>query len=222
MANLRTWFLLVVILGAGWMKPNLSEQRNGFQEPGSNRVADVLVPPTNDANLQNVKVDDYRLDPRQSSIVFAISHFKLSYLYGRFNKLSGSFQFAKENLSDSKFRFEIDADSIDTNLKERDDHLKSDEFFDAKKYPKIVFESSEIVPTKAGFMMKGQMTILETTNFVEIPARVVGVGKGPFGQERAGFFARFTIKRSEFGMKKMLPDIGDSIAITFSFEGIKK
>ena len=202
-------FFVCVLILASW-----NSLLQGQVPPDSTPVA--TPPATSKA------APKYKLDPRQTSIVFAINHFKLSYLYGRFNRIAGDFRFQPSDIESSKFRFEIDTDSIDTNLKERDEHLKSEDFFDAKNYPRITFDSTEVLTTKTGFLIKGKMTILDTTRNVDIPARLVGVGKGPFGKERAGFFARFTIKRSEFGMKKMLPDVGDSIAITFSFEGIKQ
>lgn len=163
---------------------------------------------------------EYEIDSAQTSLVFAISHFNLSYTYGRFDKVAGEFTLDGD-VADS-FRFTIDAASIDTNQEERDKHLRSPDFLDAKQFPEIRFESTRIDRADDDFNVVGNLTILGTTREITIPVRLVGIGKGPFGKDRAGFFAKFTIKRSDFGMNNMLPEVGNNIAITFSFEGIKK
>ena len=72
------------------------------------------------------------------------------------------------------------------------------------------------------YQITGEMTMLGKTQPLVMPVRVVGIGKGPFGKQRAGFFTKFTIKRSEFGMDKMAGQVGNNISVTFSFEGIKQ
>jgi len=163
--------------------------------------------------------DEYELDNSHTSLVFAISHFNLSYTYGRFNSCSGSFQI--DGGMANKFNFKIDASSVDTNDAERDKHLRSPDFFNVEEFPEITFESTQIERVDGVYQVQGKLTMLGQTKLITIPIRLVGIGKGPFGKERAGFFAKVALKRSEFGMDKMLSSIGDNIAVTFSFEGIK-
>ena len=163
--------------------------------------------------------DEYELDNSHTSLVFAISHFNLSYTYGRFNRCSGNFQI--DGGLANKFNFKIDASSVDTNDAERDKHLRSPDFFNVEEFPEISFESTQIDRVDGVYQVQGNLTMLGTTKPITIPIRLVGIGRGPFGKERAGFFAKVTLKRSEFGMDKMLSSIGDNIAVTFSFEGIK-
>ena len=163
---------------------------------------------------------EYTIDNAHTSLVFAVSHFNLSYTYGRFNTVAGEFTIDGD-MADS-FRFSIDASSIDTNQAERDNHLRGPDFFDVQQFPEITFQSTRVERAKGTYNVVGDMTILGETREVTIPVRTVGIGKGPFGKERAGFFAKFTIRRADFGMDKMLPAVGNNVSITFSFEGIKK
>ena len=162
----------------------------------------------------------YTIDNAHTSLVFAVSHFNLSYTYGRFNKCSGEFTI-DGGMADS-FRFSIDPASVDTNDAERDKHLRGPDFFYVQQFPEIKFESTRIDRAEGTYNVVGNLTMLGKTREISIPVRLVGIGKGPFGKERAGFFAKFTIKRSDFGMDKMLQAVGNNISITFSFEGIKK
>ena len=163
--------------------------------------------------------DIYEIDGSHTSLVFAISHFNLSYTYGRFNKVTGNFNI--DGGLANKFNFEIDAASIDTNVAERDKHLRGPDFFNVEEFPKITFESTEIEREEGVYQVRGKMTMRGQTKDVTIPIRLVGIGRGPFGKERAGFFAKFELKRSDFGMDSMLSSIGNKIAVTFSFEGIR-
>ena len=163
--------------------------------------------------------DEYEVDNSHTSLVFAISHFNLSYTYGRFKKVSGNFQI--DGGLANKFNFKVDAASIDTNDEERDKHLRSPDFFNVEEFPEVTFESTQISREDGVYQVQGNMTMLGVTKPITIPIRLVGIGKGPFGKERAGFFAKVTLKRSDFGMDKMMSAVGDNIAVTFSFEGIK-
>lgn len=166
--------------------------------------------------------DSYLIDNSHTSVIFAVSHFKLSYTYGRFNKVSGSFKWDQANPENSGFEWILEASSIDTNDVVRDEHLKGPDFFDAEQHSEIRLVSKSIVKKDDGLELSAEMTMLGVSKDITVPLRLVGMGKGPFGKERAGFFGKFTVKRSDFGMTKMLDSIGDNISITFSFEGIKQ
>ncbi len=116
----------------------------------------------------------------------------------------------------------FDANSIDTNDKKRDAHLKSPDFFDVRQYPTITFKTTRVSSTPNGMKLSGNLTMHGVTKQVTIPLKYLGEGKGPYGKYRCGFSSQFTVKRSDFGMKGMIPHIGDDISITLSFEGIRK
>ncbi len=165
---------------------------------------------------------DYDLDNSHTSLIFGVSHFGYSFTYGRFNTVSGGFSFDKENPTDSNFKFEIQTSSVDTNDAKRDDHLRGPDFFDAKQFPKITFESTSVREAGEDLEMVGNMTMHGVTKEITIPLKYLGAGKGPYGKYRCGFSAQVMLQRGEFGMKAMAPMIGDDVSITFSFEGLQK
>ncbi len=173
-------------------------------------------------NASQLRAQKYEIDNDHTSVVFAISHFGLSYTYGRFSKCRGSFDMVDSEPGEGGFEFAIDADSIDTNCEERDEHLRSPDFFDVQQFPEITLKSTGIEKVDDEYQVTADLTILGKTRSIVMPTRLVGIGRGPFGKERAGFFTKFTIKRSEFGMDKLLGGVGDNVSITFSFEGIRE
>ncbi|MGI9429895.1 MAG: YceI family protein [Bythopirellula sp.] len=167
--------------------------------------------------------DSYSLDMSHTSIVFGISHFNYSYTYGRFNKAQGSFRWDNANPAAGQFVLAIDAASIDTNDPKRDDHLRNADFFNANQFPQIVFQSTAIKPTGSNnFDVLGNLTMHGVTKQVTLPVRKLGEGQGPYGKHRCGFFCQTTLNRSDFGMSNMIPNIGNQVAITISFEGIRQ
>jgi len=164
----------------------------------------------------------FEVDNEHSSILFAVSHAGLSYTYGRFEKCSGQI-LLNEDLNDTYFRFEIDVASINTNSRLRDDHLRGSEFFDVKKFPKITFTSTDVKLDEATnkYVVTGTMSMHGVQREVKMPITMIGVGKGPMGKTRGGFITKFTVQRSDFAIDSLPKVIGDQIAITFSFEGVR-
>lgn len=185
-----------------------------------NSVSEVAVAATEPKPLEPSPYD-FTIEPAHQSLIFGVSHFGYSYTYGRFNKVSGGFTFAKNDPTSGEFEFEIDVNSIDTNDKKRDGHLLGPDFFDAAQYPAIKFKSLRVDQAKDKMLISGLLTMHGKTKQVRIPMQHVGEGNGPDGKYRSGFNSQFVIRRSDFGMKTMLPKVGDEISITFSFEGIK-
>ena len=163
---------------------------------------------------------NYKIDNSHTSVIFGVSHIGMSVCYGRFCQVEG--QFTLGSASDNKFGMSIDANSVDTNDKKRDEHLRSPDFFNVKQFPKIEFVSTKIEPTEKGLNVTGNLTMHGETREITIPLEKLGEGKSPFGDFRAGFLAQFTLKRSDYEMKNMLQGIGDEITITLSFEGVKQ
>lgn len=183
---------------------------------GAACVSVLLVP------VSRCDAAEYELDNSHTSLIFGISHFGYSFTYGRFNTLTGEFDFDKDNPTAARFQFQIDTNSVDTNDAKRDDHLRGPDFFDAKQFPKITFQSTSVRPADEGFEMVGDLTMHGVTREVVIPFKHLGEGKGPYGNYRCGFSAQVMVQRGDFGMKAMAPMIGDDVSITFSFEGIQK
>jgi polyisoprenoid-binding protein YceI len=169
--------------------------------------------------------ESYMIDPAHTSIVFSVSHAKLSYTYGFFRKAAGAYILDKTNPANCGFRLTIDVDSLDTNHAERDKHLRSEDFFDVQRFPSIVFESTSCNAGRGQdgrvvYQVTGNLTIHGVTRQVTLPMAMLGEGKGPFGDQRSGFLCQIELKRSDFGMTNLLNMVGDAIGITVSFEGM--
>ena len=170
----------------------------------------------------NTFAEAYEIENSHTSVIFSISHFGYSYCYGRFNKVSGEFNVDDSNPSASTINVTIDAKSIDTNDKKRDEHLRGPDFFDAKQFPTVTFQSSSAEKIENGIRFNGKMTMHGETKDVSLDMRRLGSGPGPQGKQRTGFFLQKTLKRSEFGVNGYLGKIGDDVSVTISLEGVKK
>jgi len=176
------------------------------------------------ASTNQAHAESYLIDESHTSIIFGISHFNYSYTYGRFSLGKGSnFVWNNANPSSSQFQLIIPTASIDTNDQKRDGHLRGADFFNANQFPQIVFQSTAVKPSgENNYDVVGNLTMHGVTKQVTLPVRKLGEGTGPYGKYRCGFFCQTTINRSDFGMNKMIPDIGNQVAITISFEGIRQ
>jgi len=167
--------------------------------------------------------DTYTVDPVHTAALFKIKHLGVSYTYGRFNDVSGSVVFDAANPAASKVDITIQAGSVDTFNQKRDAHLANPDFFDAKQFPVLKFVSTAFKKVDDNtFDVTGDFTLHGVTKPITIKAVKIGEGKDPWGGYRIGFESTFTIKRSDFGMTKMMEAVGDDVTVTFSTEGIKK
>ncbi len=164
----------------------------------------------------------FEIDNSHSAVLFSVSHFNIGYIYGRFNTCSGKITIDKETPENSSFQFAIETKSIDTNDIARDNHLRGGDFFNVQAHPNIEFKSTSVKVSGGNYRVVGKIKIREVEQEVSIPFQLLGVGKGPFGNTRMGMLAKFSVKRSDFGMTEMLESIGDDVAITFSLQGILK
>ncbi|UCE59878.1 MAG: YceI family protein [Phycisphaerales bacterium] len=171
---------------------------------------------TSAAALQGA--EEYKVDAVHSSVIFRVKHLELSYTYGRFNEITGSFSFGNRSLA-----IEVDAASVDTNSTDRDKHLLGADFFDTKKYSTIKFTAAEFKDIGSGkYEVSGNLTLLGVTKPLMVQLERIGSGKDRQGNARTGFETTFTIKRSEFGMTYGLGGIGDEVRLTVSIEGVAK
>lgn len=144
---------------------------------------------------------NWAIDTMHSEVLFKVKHLVISTVTGSFNRFSATLEADKEDFTDAKVSFTADIDSIDTNNEQRDGHLKSDDFFNAEKYPKLSFTSTSL-EKKSGsdYVLKGNLTIRDNTKAVELAVDFGGVAKDPYGQTKVGFEATGKINRKEFGL----------------------
>jgi polyisoprenoid-binding protein YceI len=165
----------------------------------------------------------YTIDREHSSVGFRVKHL-VSKVTGHFTQFSGTIEYDPKNVAKSKATIEIDTASIDTGNKKRDEHLRSPDFFDAAKYPKIKFETKEVTnATAQGAKLKGTLTMHGVTK--EIPAEVEFGGETSFmGTPKAGFTAKSTLNRKDYGIlwNKSLDTggfvLGEDVEITIEVE----
>jgi polyisoprenoid-binding protein YceI len=124
----------------------------------------------------------------------------VSKVRGRFTKWSGNVEFDAANYADSALDVTIDVDSIDTHEAQRDGHLKSADFFDAANFPKMTFKSTKVTGSGSDLKITGDLTIRGTTKEVTLDAEFLGIGKDPWGNTKAGFSAKGSVNREDFGL----------------------
>jgi polyisoprenoid-binding protein YceI len=144
----------------------------------------------------------YAIDADHSTAQFAVKHMMVSTVRGEFRKLAGTVEIDDRNLAHSSVEASIDAATIDTGVDKRDEHLRSADFFDVAKFPKITFKSTEV--KKAGrdqYKVAGDLTLHGVTKRVvldvEAPATEI---KDPYGNVKRGAVATTTLNRKDFGL----------------------
>ncbi len=145
-------------------------------------------------------VGTYKLDPSHTRLGFAVRHMAVSKVRGGFNRFDGTLELAEDPV-DSKISVTIEADSVDTRDENRDNHLRTNDFFDVPNHPSWTFVSTEIRPVDAtDWKVDGDLTIRGTTKQVTLDVELEGVVKDPYGNHRVGFSAKTTIDREDFGV----------------------
>jgi polyisoprenoid-binding protein YceI len=145
-------------------------------------------------------VGTYAIDVSHTRVGFAVRHMAVSKVRGQFQDFSGTLELA-EDPADSKISVTIQAKSVDTHDENRDNHLRTNDFFDAENHPTWTFTSTAIRPRSAGeWDVDGDLTIRGVTKQVTLDATLEGVVNDPYGLHRVGFSATTSIVRDDFGV----------------------
>jgi polyisoprenoid-binding protein YceI len=169
--------------------------------------------------------DSYKIDPVHATAIFRISHLGSSFVYGRFDDVGGTFTVDEQKPDDVSLDVTIKADSVDTNNAARDKHLKSADFFSANEFPTLTFKSTAVKSDgDKKYDVTGDLTIHGVTQSVTAKVDFVGTFDGTSMKMgvRAGYEAHLTIKRSDFGMDKLVGLVGDEVQLTVSLEGVRQ
>ena len=168
----------------------------------------------------------YQIDKAHSEATFQVRHL-LTKVRGRFSDFAGTIQFDEAAPERSSVIFTVQAESIDTNERDRDKHLRSADFFDVEKFPTLTFTSSSVTPRGEGrFDVTGTLTIRGTAKATAIPVTYLGKARDPWGNERAAFEAEVTLNRKEFGLNwnAALETggflVGDEVRISLSIQAV--
>lgn len=169
------------------------------------------------------------LDAAHSLLEFSVKHMMIATVKGRFTGVEGVIYANLPDLTTAEIEVSADAATINTGEPQRDQHLRSADFFDVEKYPKLTFKSKQI--EKAGndeYKVTGDLTIHGVTREVVFTATFEGQGKDPWGNERAGFSAEAKINRKDFGLhwNALLETggvlVGDQVKISVQIEAIRQ
>lgn len=143
----------------------------------------------------------WKIDPDHSVGSFSILHLTVASVHGQLNKVSGTVNFDPDDIDSLAVEIEIDTDSIITGIGKRDDHLKSADFFDIKKYPKIIFKSTGSEQAGSGHCrISGDLNIHGIKKSIVMDVNVSGPVKSPFGETTIGLTGKTILNREDFGI----------------------
>jgi polyisoprenoid-binding protein YceI len=168
------------------------------------------------------------IDVTHSAVHFQVRHMVISKVSGRFAKWSGAVQLDEQDPTRSAVEVKVDAASIDTQVADRDNHLRSPDFLDVTRFPELTYRSRKIEKASDGYKVVGDLTMHGVTREVVLQADFAGTGKDPWGNQRAGFSARTSVDRRDFGLKWNAALeaggvlVGEKVDISIELEAVKK
>lgn len=171
----------------------------------------------------------WSLDPAHTLVEFSVKHMMIATVKGRFSGVEGFLEGDLPDLTTARVEASVDAASVDTREAQRDQHLRSADFFEVEKFPKLTFKSTQIDAAGGGtYKMTGDLTIRGVTRPVVFDVTFEGMGRDPWGNERAGFSATAAVNRKDFGLQwnAVLETggvlVGDRVKIAIEAEAIKQ
>jgi polyisoprenoid-binding protein YceI len=165
---------------------------------------------------------EYKIDPAHSFVEFRAKHLGYSWLYGRFNVVSGEFTHDPADPSANSITVEVDTTTVDTRHAERDKHLRSDDFLAVEDHPRATFKSTRYEGTTESGKLHGELTVSGVSRPVVFEIRKMGEGPDPWGGYRAGFTGSYTLTRKDFGIDYDLGPSSTTVELTLGIEGIRK
>lgn len=170
----------------------------------------------------------YVIDPMHSDISFRIKHLMISNVNGNFGKFNATMESESEDFSNSKIWFEAEVDSISTNITDRDNHLKSKDFFDVENFPHLKFESTSVEKTEKDYVVKGNLTIKDSTKEITLKGSYNGNDVDAYGQTKYGFELEGSMNRKDWGLTFNLEGgkgsllIGDEVKLMINIQMIEQ
>ena len=169
-------------------------------------------------------VEIYEVDKDHSQVTFQVRHM-LSRTRGRFSDFEGTVRLDPEHLESSSVDFRVWAASIDTGNAQRDEHLRSGDFFEAERYPQVIFRSERVERVAEDrYEVTGTLTLRGVEKRLVLPVTFLGSAKDPWGNVKAGFATEAVLNRKEFGMvwNAALESggflLGDEVSLTIELE----
>lgn len=181
---------------------------------------------------ESVDTNVWTIDPSHTVVEFSVRHMMFATVRGRFGSVEGTVKGDPGHLETASIQVRIDAASVDTREAQRDQHLRSADFFDVEHHPQITFTSRRITQKEGSgapaYEVIGDLTIRGVTREVILSTRYNGRGRDPWGFERVGFSAEGAVNRKDFGLVWNAPLeaggflVGDEIRITLEVQAVKQ
>ena len=187
-------------------------------------LACMALSATANADLSDVPSGKYSLDLSHAYITFSYSHMGFSTPNIGFRDFDASLMLDSDRLENSSIEVVINADSIESLKDDFNGHLKSGDFFDTGNFPQATFSSTKIESTGADtFNVTGNLTIKDVTKPVILAATLNKAAMHPMQKvPTVGFSAQTTIMRSDFGLGRYVPNVGDEVTIHITVEMLQK
>jgi polyisoprenoid-binding protein YceI len=171
-----------------------------------------------------VSAETYTVDPRHTQVLFTYSHLGFSNITGRFDNVEGTIVYDPADVAASSVEFTVPIETVSSGVKEMDAHFQRDDLFDAAQFPTATFRSTSVAAAGEGRLrVTGDLSIHGVTRPASFDVTVNKIGEHPMAKvPAAGFDAVGTIKRSDFGVDKYVPNIPDEVTIRVSTEATAK
>ncbi len=145
---------------------------------------------------------NWSVDKAHSQVMFTVSHLVITEVTGNFKNFDAKVTADKADFTDAKIEFTAEVASINTDNEMRDNHLKSDDFFNAGKFPEMKFKGKELKKVSGNkYKLTGDMTIRDITKTITLDVTFLGMANDPYGNTKAGFKIKGTINRFDYGLK---------------------
>lgn len=168
------------------------------------------------------------IEPTHSLVEFTVRHMMIANVKGRFSEVEGEVIGDPHDLTGATIQVSINTASVDTRVADRDNHLRSADFFDSENYPQMTFKSTKITKTGEGeYRIDGELTIRDVTRPVTLEAEFLGKAVDPWGNEKVGFSAKGKLNRKDFGLTWNAPLeaggvlVGDEVTIQLEVQATK-
>jgi polyisoprenoid-binding protein YceI len=186
----------------------------------------TLTAATTETGIPGYEAATWNIDPTHSEVGFAVRHMMVSKVRGRFTTFSGQLVTA-EDPTQSSVTAEIDLGSINTGQEQRDEHIRSADFFEVETYPTMTYKSTGVRVEDGEYILDGDLTLKGVTRSVPLHLELNGFGPDPFGGTRAGFSATGEINRRDFNVTFNAPManggvvVADKITLHLEIEAVK-
>lgn len=164
----------------------------------------------------------YKMDPSHTDVIASWSHFGFSNPIAHFGDVDGSITYDADNVGQSSVNVTIPLNGMESHVAAFNEHLRSDDFFDAEQFPVITFASTKVEAAGSDKLrVAGDLTVHGVTRPVVLDVTINKIGEQPMAKRpAAGFDASTTIKRSDFGMAKYAPNVSDQVQIRITTEAV--